>query len=660
MVPFNPPSPEALNAYFPNYEITAFIAQGGMGAVYLGKQLSLDRTVAIKILPPELGTDTSYFTLFESEAKSLAKVNHPNLVGIYDFGEVGGMFYIIMEYVPGRSLYKTSNGYAVDEHDAAYLIAEICKGLAHAHEFGILHRDIKPGNILINDEGHPKVVDFGLAKPVTQHNQSGVIYGTRGYTAPEVTKNPHIVDHRADIFSVGAMLYELLTGKLPGTPYVAPSQLNDTDQRFDHIVQRAMHPMPAMRYANCSEMVSDLENLINNWATQPRRSNGRATKILATGPFPNGAPTQPQPTQTITPVGVSTQPIGYNSGPRPTTMILGGYASRPTTAILNNNGYPTTPIGTPPGTIAMGRSTYVKPSSSGAGSMVGLIIALLVVVALICGGAMYFQNEKRNEAIRIQNQIAERDAKLEEEAKAAAIAAAEEKRKIEAKLAKEEAVRQKMVDKLERERVAEEQKIAALKKMEAEQAKLALLEEQRKKEEAERIAAEEAEAAITRNGPNAIEFAPLDYLKTIRAALLPSANKAKKVYQDDLARNIRELGGLADKEIAKLPNIPRQEAAEVVDSVMDDLRRLPELPPRAPEKANAAIIMHYTAALLKQDAIAEKLNKALSVDHSRYLDAIRTKIVELEKTENRIEIERLKLELEISSSVDAFRTKMFQ
>jgi len=260
---FIPPEPKALQSSFSGYEIKSFIARGGMGAVYLAKQISLDRHVAIKILPPELREDDSYLNSFKFEAKSLAKLNHSNLVGIYDFGEVDDMFYIVMEYVPGRSLFYVANGQSVDQGEAAILISEMCKGLAHAHENGILHRDIKPSNILIDDEAVPKIVDFGLAKPMYSEH-SGVVFGTPGYTAPEVIQFPDQIDHRADIYSIGVMLYELLTGSLLGDTYTPASFHNDTDPRFDDIIEKAVNPYVMMRYNSAAEMAADLDYLMAN------------------------------------------------------------------------------------------------------------------------------------------------------------------------------------------------------------------------------------------------------------------------------------------------------------------------------------------------------------------------------------------------------------
>nr|WP_276308460.1 serine/threonine-protein kinase [Rubritalea profundi] len=216
----NHPHPKNSTPFFPAFEVTDFIAQGGMGAVFRATQISLDRPMAIKILPYEMGLDPEFSSSFETEAKAMAMLNHPNLVKVFDFGNIEGMLYIVMELAPGRSLYDLIHGKSVEMSEASRLISDMCRGLEHAHDAGLIHRDIKPANVLIDDSAHPKIVDFGLARPLSNTHDGGTIYGTKGYTAPEVLTDPNNIDQRADIFSVGAMLYELLTGQMPPHPYI--------------------------------------------------------------------------------------------------------------------------------------------------------------------------------------------------------------------------------------------------------------------------------------------------------------------------------------------------------------------------------------------------------------------------------------------------------
>ena len=259
---FVAPAATDLAPHFSAYEIQGLIASGGMGAVYCAVQKSLDRTVAIKILPVEFGKDEVFRAAFEAEAKAMARLNHPNLIGVYDFGEVNGMLYIVMEFVPGKSLYHSAYGVAIDPSEVVRLVSCICHGLAHAHENGIIHRDIKPSNILLDLNAQPKIGDFGLARPVEfKIDDTTEIFGTPHYTAPEVVADPHSVDFRADIFSVGVLLHELLTGKLPAIDPRSASVIVHCDPRFDAIVSRATQPDPANRHASATELASDLMQL---------------------------------------------------------------------------------------------------------------------------------------------------------------------------------------------------------------------------------------------------------------------------------------------------------------------------------------------------------------------------------------------------------------
>jgi serine/threonine protein kinase len=277
---FLAPEIEHLAPLFPGYEIETLIATGGMGAVYRAVQKSLDRTVAIKILPREFSNDAAFCEGFEAEAKAMARLNHPNLIGVYDFGEIDGMLYIIMEYVPGKSLFHSAHGIAIDSSEVIRLVTGICNGLAHAHENGILHRDIKPSNILLDLNAQPKIGDFGLARPIERQIQEGEeIFGTPHYTAPEVVSSPQSVGYRADIFSVGVMLHELLTGRLPADDRRPASAIVHCDPRFDAIIRRATNPLPEARYSSAAEIARDLSTIAAS--TGPRVLRTAATSTPA-------------------------------------------------------------------------------------------------------------------------------------------------------------------------------------------------------------------------------------------------------------------------------------------------------------------------------------------------------------------------------------------
>lgn len=343
---------------FPGYEIENLIACGGMGAVYRAIQKSLDRTVAIKILPRELSSDAAFCASFEAEAKAMARLNHPNLIGVYDFGEVNGMLYIVMEFVPGQSLYHSAYGMAVDQLETVRLVSGICSGLAHAHEFGILHRDIKPSNILLDLNAQPKIGDFGLARPIDRKIEEGEeIFGTPHYTAPEVVNAPHSVDVRADIFSVGVLLHELLTGKLPAADQRPASVIARCDPRFDAIIRRATQPLAAARYHNVQEMLADLQAI--GTALSPKSSLPRTTVTAATRrPSP---PARPAP---IAKAG-HRSPAAYQQPSSDSTvlvlflaLLIGGLA---TAAYF----YFSEPQKTPPPTVGVPAPPPVKPRGTG-------------------------------------------------------------------------------------------------------------------------------------------------------------------------------------------------------------------------------------------------------------------------------------------------------
>lgn len=290
-ITFVAPEPEDLAPLFPGYEIGYLIATGGMGAVYRALQKSLDRAVAIKILPKEFSDDAAFREGFEAEAKAMARLNHPNLISVYDFGEAGGMLFIIMEYVHGESLYHAAHGTAIDPAEVIRLVTGICNGLAHAHENGIIHRDIKPSNILLDLNAQPKIGDFGLARPIEHKIAEGdEIYGTPHYTAPEVISSPNSVGYRADIFSVGVMLHELLTGRLPADDRKLASSIARCDHRFDAIIRRATEKLPANRYLNALDIIKDLNVIAASSAPKAARPINQKGPVRPLASPPRTAP----------------------------------------------------------------------------------------------------------------------------------------------------------------------------------------------------------------------------------------------------------------------------------------------------------------------------------------------------------------------------------
>ncbi|MGZ8940833.1 MAG: protein kinase domain-containing protein, partial [Limisphaerales bacterium] len=261
------PSIEQLAAIFPQLEVIELIGRGGMGFVFKARQLHLDREVALKLLPEKLGTDPHFAERFTREARVLAKLNHPNIVMVHDFGFAGGFYYLTMEYVEGMNLRQAMRMGKFSPAEALAIVPKICDALQFAHEQGILHRDIKPENLLLDVRGRVKIADFGIAKLVGEENTSatltgtGASLGTPHYMAPEQFENPGQVDHRADIYSLGVVFYEMLTGELPLGHFSAPSARADLDERIDAIVLRALARERDLRQKDARQLQTEVETV---------------------------------------------------------------------------------------------------------------------------------------------------------------------------------------------------------------------------------------------------------------------------------------------------------------------------------------------------------------------------------------------------------------
>src|ERR1043166_8271215 len=305
--PHDPPAPETIAKFFPHLEILACLGRGGVGSLYKARQPRLNRLVALKILAPEREHDPAFAGRFEKEAQALARLSHPNIVTIHDFGQAGGMYYLLMEFVDGVTLRQLLNTGRVSPREALAIVPQICDALQFAHDQGIVHRDIKPENILLDRLGRVKVADFGLAKLVEtpeseesreqraearkengEESQSLVIrrrfawarqasaatvMGTPQYMAPEQVSCPTDVDHRADIYALGVVFYQMLTGELPGARIEPPSSRMrgiQIDARLDEIVLRALEKKPELRYQQASVLKTQVETVA---AGEPTASN---------------------------------------------------------------------------------------------------------------------------------------------------------------------------------------------------------------------------------------------------------------------------------------------------------------------------------------------------------------------------------------------------
>ena len=250
-----------MNALLPQYAFEKLAAYGGMGAVFKGRQRSLDRPVAIKILPPEFGAEPEFAERFKSEARAMAKLNHTNVVGVYDFGiTTGGHLYLVMEWIEGPTLHELIHKGSIPVRKVAHLGMQLCDALAYAHSHKILHRDIKPGNIMINQDDQVKVADFGLARPITGEAEENP-FGTPDYAAPEIMAR-QAVDQRADIFAAGVVLYEMLTGRVPKNPRRSVTEYAPVSKRWDDLIDQATHPDPAKRIQDAVDLRARISQVI--------------------------------------------------------------------------------------------------------------------------------------------------------------------------------------------------------------------------------------------------------------------------------------------------------------------------------------------------------------------------------------------------------------
>ncbi|MBL9155516.1 MAG: protein kinase [Verrucomicrobiales bacterium] len=324
------------------YEFIRLLGRGGMGAVYQARQKSLDRLVAIKILPAQLEAESEsgdfhFAERFQREARAMAKLSHPNIVAVYDFGQSrDGQFYFVMEYVEGTDLHALIRGGQMTTAHVAGWMSQICEALQYAHDKGIVHRDIKPANIMITREGQVKVADFGLAKLAggdmaeqTKLTMTNMAMGTPDYVAPEALEIGVEIDHRADLYALGVMLYEMLTGKVPRGVWKMPSvQVEGLDSRYDALIERAMDADRENRFQKASEISATIYEIST---TQPLCTS-RPKLAMGSAPGPNAASVgertrqqSPAPTKGKAPAppAASKSPVGLIVGLAGGAVALG-------------------------------------------------------------------------------------------------------------------------------------------------------------------------------------------------------------------------------------------------------------------------------------------------------------------------------------------------
>ena len=318
--------PDELHQKFPQLEILHLVGQGGMGSVYCARQKSLNRLVALKVIRPEANKQRDFESRFVREAQALAKLSHPNIVTVHDFGQTDDVYYFIMEYVDGINLRQMMRAGNMAPNHALEIVPSVCDALQYAHDKGIVHRDIKPENIMVDTEGKVKIADFGLAKLLDKKTagptltQAHQVMGTMHYMAPEQFERPLDVDHRADIYSLGVVIYELLTGELPLGRFAPPSKKVSIDVRLDEIVLHSLAKEPELRYQRVSDVKSDMQSM------------GTFAKSQAASMNPTGqtrqSPTQFAPTAHRPPVApVKTNQQQITKGPIPSRGFFGVIAS---------------------------------------------------------------------------------------------------------------------------------------------------------------------------------------------------------------------------------------------------------------------------------------------------------------------------------------------
>jgi serine/threonine protein kinase/TolB-like protein len=317
---------------FARYEVIASAGAGGMGHVYLARDTQLRRNVALKLLAPQLTRDQRVVRRFALEAKAISALNHPNILTLYDFGEVEGVYYIASEYVEGETLRQRIQKGLLSVPEVADIAIQVAGALVAAHERGIVHRDIKPANVMVRDDGIVKLLDFGIAKlsdevgsrrggdTFVSVSDAGAVMGTVRYMSPEQARG-QIVDGRSDIFSLGVVIYELLTGQAPfqgettsdviaeilkGEPVALSTALPGLSAQFEAIVQRAIRKNRDERYQSAAELLHDLQDFRKETEFQQKlkesvvpaveqnraASGGDTTK--SKGPFPATVATGPR------------------------------------------------------------------------------------------------------------------------------------------------------------------------------------------------------------------------------------------------------------------------------------------------------------------------------------------------------------------------------
>ena len=285
------PTPDELATHFPDLEIIELIGRGGMGVVYKVRQKHLNRLAALKILAPKVRQDPAFAERFAREARAMAMLNHPHIVAVYDFGRADDFYYFLMEYVDGMHLRRLLESGKFAPEEALAIVPQICEALQFAHDRGVVHRDIKPENLLLDTKGQIKIADFGIAKWIGRDTKeitltcAGQVVGTPQYMAPEQIERPLEVDHRADIYSLGVVFYQMLTGELPIGRFAPPSKRVQVDVRLDEVVLRALEKEPERRFQRVSELKTEVETISTTPYAEKKNAPPRFNILKAAQPW---------------------------------------------------------------------------------------------------------------------------------------------------------------------------------------------------------------------------------------------------------------------------------------------------------------------------------------------------------------------------------------
>ena len=280
-----------MSEHAPELELGARIGRGGSGLVFRARDRRDAREVAIKVLDPTLGASPEFAERFTREAQVLARLDHPNILAVHRHGRAGGLFYLVLEYVAGASLRDVMESGELAPERALAIVPQICDALEFAHARGVVHRDVKPENILLDAHDGVKVADFGLAKRLGGDatneglTSTGAALGTLRYAAPEQLDRPLEVDHRADIYSLGVVFYEMLTGEIPMGRFAPPSRKARVDERVDEVVLHMLESDQAARYARASAVKGDLAAITAGWdpSSPPRPEAGGSARQVGRG-----------------------------------------------------------------------------------------------------------------------------------------------------------------------------------------------------------------------------------------------------------------------------------------------------------------------------------------------------------------------------------------